>query len=338
MMDPDIVRICDKYVSSVFSIKQNFDKKLFLLEEIQKEKSTEVVAKYKELLRRIRVAEELQFLGKMLKINQGLPTNTTDLYSYIKSIEKYIESVINPELYNEYLNRNAEIEFEKSKWLTPELQKKIDSKEVKITDVASKEYMNLLKSRKEFVNETLIPNWKKFDLIRFIKDSNYAAEEIVKYDGYKRIFNILDVINSVPHFSKMFSTIALNKDILNSLSVRNAIEDNILNEMDHNFDTNPNPIKKLSSKEVGTIKSTINKMLINKWIISKDLIVPDVSIRSENPIRVSINSDDKINTLKEYIENHAIPILKENLPDNTFVQSLTLGIKYDNASKTKKSF
>lgn len=335
MMDPDIVAVCNRYVSSVFDDKQNYDKKLFLLEEIEKAKDEEVIKKYQELLRRVKISEELQFLGKMLKINQGIPTKTTDLYSYIKSIEKYVESVINSSLYDQYLEMTAALEAEKLNWWTPELQELLDSKKVSIFDVASSEYKEILNSRKEFVTNILKPNWNKFNLIEFIKNPNYRSSLTYDYEENKRVFNILDIINSVPHFSKMFSTIALNKDILNILSVRNAIENTILDQLDKNYDTSSsNPTKKLSNKEVDNIKRKINKMLIRKWINSKNL-------RYGTVIQPSTNENYYIDSLRSHIENIAIPMLKDALPNNIFIQSLTLGVKYeedDNGKSSKKVF
>lgn len=337
MMDPDIVKVCDRYSSSIFDIKQNFDKKQYLLEQIKAEEDPEIVKKYSKLLEKVKQTEELQFLGKILKINQGLPTNTTDLYSYIKSIEKFVETILNKELYNTYLELTADYEYEKSKWLTPEIQEQLDSGRVSMFDIAPSAFKNILKRRSKYI-EDLQTIWENFNLIRFIKDNEYAESMINKYEENKRIFNILRVIKSVPHFSQMFNALAVNKDILNILSVRNATEDIILNQLWHNYESKPNVTKKLSSKEVTSIKNRINRMFIDSWILSKNISIPDTSITVGNKVMIPISTFESISTLRKYIEDYVIPLLKKSLPDNIFIQSLALGIKFDERTKVQKPF
>ena len=95
MLDEDITELIDNYSSSIFSNTNNIDKIKYINDAIISTNDPEKVKKYQQLLTKAIAADEVRILGKILKINQGLPTNTIDTYSYIKSIEKYIESRLN---------------------------------------------------------------------------------------------------------------------------------------------------------------------------------------------------------------------------------------------------
>jgi hypothetical protein len=95
MLDDDITELIDNYSSSIFSDVNNTDKIKYINDAIIATDNPEKIKKYQQLLTKAIAADEVRILGKILKINQGLPTNTIDTYSYIKSIEKYIESRLN---------------------------------------------------------------------------------------------------------------------------------------------------------------------------------------------------------------------------------------------------
>lgn len=364
MIDDDITELVNDFTTSMFSDEQNYDKVRYVADKAYTSEG-EKKEKYLQLLDKVISADEVRILGKILKINQGLPTNTSDLYSYIKSIEKYIESRFNRQILEkqeEYLRIEKELE---KTWLTPE-KKEILKEERRLQKIypeleegsslynfynkynliyedingnirhgdleaklgkpkeAIKARQDYFKSRKEMANI-----WQSFDLVRFITDPIYKQESIEKYEQNKVNFNILEVISTVPHFREMFNVLAINKSVLNSLSSRNRLEDIILNQLSRNFaEVRMDVSKPLNKLEIRTIKDQIDKYLIRSWIISKgiEINVP-ASPKNPAPYILRLDNENNINKFRSYVENYAIPLLKDKLKNNKFVQLLTFGLR-----------
>lgn len=364
MIDDDITELVNDFTTSMFSDEQNYDKIRYVADKTYTAEG-EKKEKYLQLLDKVISADEVRILGKILKINQGLPTNTSDLYSYVKSIEKYIESRFNRQILEEqeeYLRIEKELE---KTWLTPE-KKEILKEERRLQKIypeleegsplynfynkynliyedingnirhgdleaklgkpkeAIKARQDYFKSRKEMANI-----WQSFDLVRFITDPIYKQESIEKYEQNKVNFNILEVISTVPHFREMFNVLAINKSVLNSLSSRNRLEDIILNQLSRNFaGIRMDVSKPLNKLEIRAIKDQIDKYLIRSWIISKgiEINVP-ASPKNPAPYILRLDNENNINKFRSYVENYAIPLLKDKLKDNKFVQLLTFGLK-----------
>lgn len=364
MIDDDITELVNDFTTSMFSDEQNYDKVRYVADKAYTSEGKKK-EKYLQLLDKVISADEVRILGKILKINQGLPTNTSDLYSYVKSIEKYIESRFNRQILEEqeeYLRIEKELE---KTWLTPE-KKEILKEERRLQKIypeleegsplynfynkynliyedingnirhgdleaklgkpkeAIKARQDYFKSRREMANI-----WQYFDLVRFITDPIYKQESIEKYEQNKVNFNILEVISTVPHFREMFNVLAINKSVLNSLSSRNRLEDIILNQLSRNFagirmDVN----KPLNKLEIRAIKDQIDKYLIRSWIISKgiEINVP-ASPKNPAPYILRLDNENNINKFRSYVENYAIPLLKDKLKNNKFVQLLTFGLR-----------
>lgn len=364
MIDDDITELVNDFTTSMFSDEQNYDKVRYVADKAYTSEG-EKKEKYLQLLDKVISADEVRILGKILKINQGLPTNTSDLYSYIKSIEKYIESRFNRQILEkqeEYLRIEKELE---KTWLTPE-KKEILKEERRLQKIypeleegsslynfynkynliyedingnirhgdleaklgkpkeAIKARQDYFKSRKEMANI-----WQSFDLVRFITDPIYKQESIEKYEQNKVNFNILEVISAVPHFREMFNVLVINKSVLNSLSSRNRLEDIILNQLSRNFaGVRMDVSKPLNKLEIRTIKDQIDKYLIRSWIISKgiEINVP-ASPKNPAPYILRLDNENNINKFRSYVENYAIPLLKDKLKNNKFVQLLTFGLR-----------
>lgn len=364
MIDDDITELVNDFTTSMFSDEQNYDKVRYVADKAYTSEGKKK-EKYLQLLDKVISADEVRILGKILKINQGLPTNTSDLYSYVKSIEKYIESRFNRQILEEqeeYLRIEKELE---KTWLTPE-KKEILKEERRLQKIypeleegsslynfynkynliyedingnirhgdleaklgkpkeAIKARQDYFKSRKEMANI-----WQSFDLVRFITDPIYKQESIEKYEQNKVNFNILEVISTVPHFREMFNVLAINKSVLNSLSSRNRLEDIILNQLSRNFaGVRMDVSKPLNKLEIRTIKDQIDKYLIRSWIISKgiEINVP-ASPKNPAPYILRLDNENNINKFRSYVENYAIPLLKDKLKNNKFVQLLTFGLR-----------
>lgn len=125
----------------------------------------------------------------------------------------------------------------------------------------------------------------------------------------------MEVISAVPHFREMFNVLAINKSVLNSLSSRNRLEDIILNQLSRNFaGVRMDVSKPLNKLEIRTIKDQIDKYLIRSWIISKgiEINVP-ASPKNPAPYILRLDNENNINKFRSYVENYAIPLLKDKL-------------------------
>ena len=87
--------LVSKYNTSAFDTEYVGTKIDFIRKAIVSETDSNKITAYNELLQRVYIAEELRIMGKILKINQGMPTNSLDLQQYIESIEQYVESRLN---------------------------------------------------------------------------------------------------------------------------------------------------------------------------------------------------------------------------------------------------
>jgi hypothetical protein len=146
-MTSDIINdLVSKYNNSAFDSEQSNTKIDFIKKAIIDEKDPEKIRIYEELLRRVNVAEELRILGKILKINQGMPTNFNEFNKYISSIEQYIEQRINHINLTNYKNAiDSFIKLKKELGLSDELSEE----ERKIPAV--KEAMKAIKASKNIM-------------------------------------------------------------------------------------------------------------------------------------------------------------------------------------------
>ena len=262
MLDPDIVNVLAKWETSIFGVTKNYNKISFIDKQISdalSQNNADLVAKYQKLKTLILGTEEIRILGKMLKINQGLPTNINDFLSYVQTIEKFV-------------------------------QKKLG---------------------------------KPFSLSEFITNNYYRNNTISEYESVKDNFNILEVITEVPHFTAMFNTIATNATILNRLSKRNKLISKIFEN------TNANTDKTLNSETKNKIQNDVSTFLINQWIINRQISVniPAGILGYVAADKFIVQDSTDIEKLRNYIEQFAIPKLKQELSDNKFIQQLTFGLK-----------
>lgn len=321
-----------KYNTSAFDTEYVGTKIDFIKKAIASETDSNKITAYNELLRRVYIAEELRIMGKILKINQGMPTNFSDLQQYISSIEEYIESRLNHVNLENYQNTISQFaELKKQLGLSEELTKE----EMNMSEVA-----NALKQIKK-AKEQMTSNWIYFNLVKFVQDKEYARQMDAMYEGVKVTFNILNTLRNSPHFSEMFNVLGLNNTILTSLSKRNLIERTIWNNAAHKSSRGQKVIyKKLNSTERSTLKTLVDDTLADTWI--------KTNIRNSDgsPVRIIWTANEKSNAVTfdggfdyklfiKYIETELIPRLRNNglvvngrtinTADNAFIKHLTFG-------------
>ena len=324
--------LVSKYNTSAFDTEYIGTKIDFIKKAISEETDSNKKEAYNELLRRVYIAEELRIMGKILKINQGMPTNLSDLQQYISSIEQYIESRINHVNLENY--QNAISQFN-------ELKKRLGlSEELMGDDLNISEVANALKQIKK-AKEQMTSNWIYFDFVKFVQDPEYAKQMDNVYESVKITFNILNTLRQSPHFNEMFKVLGLNSTILTSLSKRNLIERSVWNTAAHKSSKGKAVIQtKLNSTERIILKNLIDDTLADTWIKS------NISNLDGSPVRIIWTVNDKPNVITfdggfdyklfiKYIETELIPRLRNNLlivngqtietANNAFIKHLTFG-------------
>lgn len=400
MISPEISELISKYSSSLFDPDASFETKIQFIEKNISEADTPAKKyAYTELLERVKIAEELRILGKILKINQGMPTNTTDFYEYVSKIEYYIESRLNKQLidkYNGVRNLTSEEWIGRKKYydatifpyknafkllksaikkygypyeiedllnsdkteLKPELEKAVTTFENTMRSLGYighsywRDYKAVQEAYSEWyedlgkvINE-LKENWKKFSIVRFVKDEDYAQTTISEYESTKVKFNILDVLKSLPHFNEMYKVLALNDRILTVLSKRNEIESKVWQKAIHKYSNgNADILMTTPNKsERKILKSLVDDALIQTWLTTG---LTDFYLSSPDGTRLDFDGSLSISKLKSFIETSIIPRLRNNkfiingqnidTKSNEFVRRLTFG-KHNGESIFKLPF
>lgn len=170
-----------------------------------------------------------------------------------------------------------------------------------------------------------------FDLLNFIQDEDYKQQMIDNYELAKDKFNILDIITSVPHFSKMLTALAVDSKVLGAYTVKN----NLAKELTIKA-LQDRAIIQLTQKDMSEVNRFISDAIIIKFL--KSNIVGNISL---SPGMKMYNSTGKIvpvssvgktldlgnvfdrATFKLWFEEEFIPDQKRINPNNKFIQALT---------------
>lgn len=252
--------------------------------------------------------EEMELMGAMLGVNQGLRTNDYDMYSFIKRIENFI----NNRMQNEYINETKRIKAE-NKILPASQQKNLPEKP------------------------------ERFVLQQFLSDLTTQEQWIQTYNRIKSSHNILDIITKVPHFARMFQTLSTNSSALSRYSTVYRLErqfaDGIVEYVKKKstaFDF------KLTQPEFREIEKTIYDSIISDYIIQAGLkiqvpkgfeyftgLTNQTATTSEEKI-LPINSLAGIANFKKLMDEVIIPQIIKQEPKNKFTQSLIRQSKLEN--------
>ena len=150
-------------------------------------------------------ASELTLLGRLASLNQGIKTQIFEQVDFLESITKNIDRIIKfnkrqTNIIKKYLKGESLTEEE-----APELELILKGLNIK-DPIDLKELLEL--------------QFKKFDLNEFVNNPK-AKNNYIRLCGFNcKFVNVLEVISSVPHFSKMLETFSVNNDILNNLTLR----------------------------------------------------------------------------------------------------------------------
>lgn len=252
--------------------------------------------------------EEMELMGAMLGVNQGLRTNDYDMYSFIKRIENFI----NNRMQNEYINETKRIKAE-NKTLLVSQQKKLPEKP------------------------------ERFILQQFLSDLTVQEQWIQTYDRIKSSHNILDIITKVPHFARMFQTLSTNSNALSRYSTVYRLERQFADDVVEYVKNKSTAFDfKLTQPEFREIEKTIYDSIISGYIIQAGLkikvpegftyftgLTNQTATTTEEKI-LPINSLAGIANFKRLMDEVIIPQIIKQYPKNKFVQSLIRQSKLEN--------
>lgn len=288
----------------------NYFQEVLLRNKILANTSKEQIENLSMILNSILPAmEEMELLGAMLGVNQGLRTNDYDMYSFIKRIENFVNNRITAQ----YLRHKAEIQRENKK-LPITQQKK-------------------LPERPEL-----------FNLMRFLNDSVYQENMIRDYDSVKSTHNILDIITKVPHFTQMFKTLSLNTTALSRYSIVYKTERNIADQVINHIkkESKSEFDFKLAQPEFREIEKTIYDTIISQYIIQAGFkinlpknfeyfngITNQTNITTKIK-EMPINSLASIANFKKLMDEVLIPQMIQKYPEEAFTKALIRQTKLEN--------
>lgn len=247
-------------------------------------------------------AYEMEILGKIVGLNQGIPT---DLSGFLNKC-KYLENA---------LERSIDIasKDDRAKALK-NLKEQLKSREISIDQY------------KESLQQ--LTDYREIDLIKFAFDENYRKKCVKEYEKVKHTFNILAVVDKLPHILKYVQCLAVAKTC-NQRSYRfRSIESNykILSEIHSGY----------SQDIIKGLDKYIGDQMIQDWMLSENLevTIPEGNklfnregVMSEKELDfgtdIKLGSEYSNASFRKWVEDQVIPDLKKKFgATNQFIRDL----------------
>lgn len=239
-------------------------------------------------------AEEMRHLGAILGLNQGIATRMTDIVGKLTDVERIYQQRV--EIINNETRRKTTLNWYKNP------------------------NVNRFKYEKETAN--------KFKLNDFFNNPQSA---ISSYERIKHSINILDVVNTIPHFKGYFKMLNLLDQCAKNAGHRYLTTRDLLNIVSDEH-TPKSELERLTKK----IEWFYGDYLRNEWLISKQVTfsLPDGNrVYNDNIVNERYSDKGGIIRLgtrwgnasyKYYIENILIPQLQKDptFKDNVFIKNL----------------
>lgn len=172
-------------------------------------------------------------------------------------------------------------------------------------------------------NNTTVPlEFKYFDPVKFVNNTEYAEgkfyrDELIKlYNNNKKCINIFDHLDKIPQYKAIMQIYACILQYDRNISIRTKIYDAIYKKI------KPQTKANISEPYLNSLVHSIDNNLITGFFSSRNIKVPipkNSVIFTRNGIRdfattgdlMELNTIDKIATFKLFMENVVIPSLKE---------------------------
>lgn len=282
------------YMNRVISIRKRSGSREILFEDD--------LQQFEQLLS---IADEISTLGsKLLSLNQGIPVKKEDL---IKKVIQ-IEEAINQQFSMISRSDKNDVDIEENIRNIMTIKPWYDS-----------EYIGRVLS--EGVKTGMVFD---FDFMKFINDPNYRKTAIELCGLTKQNFNILDVINRLPHYNAIFKLFR-SALVIDSACIKKS---EFLNYIVRDIRKKYNGYKNYD--QIGALIQYIDSLFIKRFIkdrnISLKLLEGDIFINddydsikiNDNERSFDIDSNSKIAAFKRIFENRIIPQLQSgNLKENT---------------------
>lgn len=269
-------------------------------------------------------ATEMKEIGKILRLNQEIKTNSADLIKQASNIE---EAII------------RRIKVLKNKYSASNMDKfKRDFPELTFT-----QYDKV----KAMLEETDPENKYKVDVQKFLTDKVYQEKMIEYYNIIKQSYNPLQVIAEVPHYHGYVESMFIAYKGLKNKSVKFRV----LSEYAPKWIKAHGVQGVLQEQVIKNVSNAIDLFLRQEWMkeqgiyikmpkgshaFTKSLVKADV-LQTEIPIQLGTDVGDA--NFKLLMEEVLIPKWKRKFPNNKFIQGLkpvvntntnrgTVGISY----------
>ena len=142
------------------------------------------------------------------------------------------------------------------------------------------DFIGVLKRVENFINTRIPidqngPIYEKFNIIKFLEDSDYRSMWINIYNTMKSYNNILKTISEVPNFASMYKQNALAYR-LESHSARNKINIKLENAILEYNRRGSSATRKLTGDEWGVMDKYTRDLILTNWLLTQDInfIVP----------------------------------------------------------------
>ena len=282
---------------------------------LSEEKLAYIKQDLNEFRKVLRASDEFSKFGRLLSINQGLPSKTEDLEAKLNSIRKIISDAEQDSgLYNKQKILNKEL-FDQ---LYPE---------------GIEYFQDIMGGR--------------FDPVKWLQNEEYRKRVSAYYNPIKSTINIFAIADYLPHFSKMFKLLG-GECTVNNFSTRSRILARLIEDAYKSY-----PDLYIDDQTYTRMLRFATDVIINNYISNGKFQLPirgeiinkqRCTYSSEGLL--NLDSEESIASFKYYFENTIIPGIKagtyispdwENLSNeeiskiqnslryNIFVQSLMRG-------------
>lgn len=302
-------------------------------------------------------AQEMSKIAKLAGINQGVKVDELETDKFFNTIQSVIEDHIKPLTsqdigglsigmngYNIIINLNPDSSGQADGHPLQELIYKTHNYKLDFTthQVLIQTYQNKLNDLNERNNKYhYMSNNFQIDMFRFYNDSEYKQFVIDLYDLFKHNFNVLDCFSKLPHFNKMLQAFVLSETtILKQSSRARAVlreskkaynAKNIYNKKvvtDTNLDSGEDTSREVKAFDFQYFGTPIQQKagrFYDDFILSEYLLEQGKNFNIEfisgnERTKINLTSNEGISKFAQFIAFDLIPLLKEVLPNNKFLQ------------------
>lgn len=238
--------------------------------------------------------DEMGDLRGILKLNQGIPNSVQDQHSWINTFRNILSKAVK--------RQNRKINEESN---TP-LAKFV------------KKYKSL-----------------ELDLNLFLYDDEYQKDAIEAYESVKVAVNILDVMLGIPHYRGYMKTMNLLYEGSKAVSLNYKTQSNLVKtilpklglktkEQREKFFKTLNPVifERINNL---FLRQTQTEYQIPKFKIENGRLIESRDDKGKLQFEsIKLGTESGNQKFKEYCVHYLFPYLKQNFPDNAFVQAIAL--------------